>query len=94
MQFFLWKLFMQGMVDLMVDTTTPLLKSWKEKVRLQGGTADMNVDEDLRSYSADVLSRTCFGSNYNRGKEIFTKIRELQKAVSRPNLLAEIVGLR
>lgn len=84
----------QGMVELMVDSAWPLLKSWEEKVELRGGTAAINVDEDLRRYSADVISRTCFGSNYSRGKEIFLKIRELQKAVSRPNLFAEITGLR
>ncbi|RWW62213.1 hypothetical protein BHE74_00030675 [Ensete ventricosum] len=84
----------QGMVELMVDSAWPLLKSWEEKVELRGGTAAINVDEDLRRYSADVISRTCFGSNYSRGKEIFVKIRELQKAVSRPNLFAETTGLR
>ncbi|WOL16339.1 Cytochrome P450 [Canna indica] len=84
----------KGMVDLMVDSATPLLKSWDEKVELQGGAAEMNVDDDLRCYSADVLSRTCFGSNYVSGKEIFLKIRQLQNAVSSPNLFAELFGLR
>ncbi|CAL9782922.1 unnamed protein product [Musa acuminata subsp. burmannicoides] len=84
----------KGMVELMVDSAWPLLKSWEEKVELSGGTAAINVDGDLRRYSADVISRTCFGSNYSRGKEIFLKIRELQKAVSNPNLFAEITGLR
>lgn len=85
---------MQGMVDLMVDSAIPVLKSWEETVELGGGTAEIKVDEDLRCYSADVISRTCFGSNYIRGKEIFQKLRALQKAVSRPNLFAEITGLR
>ncbi|WOL14751.1 Cytochrome P450 [Canna indica] len=84
----------KGMVDLMVDSATPLLKSWEEMVELGGGTAEIKVDEDLRCYSADVISRTCFGSNYIRGKDIFMKLRALQKAVSRPNLLAEITGFR
>ncbi|CAL9097188.1 unnamed protein product [Musa acuminata var. zebrina] len=84
----------KGMVDLMVDSAIPVLKSWEETVELGGGTAEIKVDEDLRCYSADVISRTCFGSNYIRGKEIFQKLRALQKAVSRPNLFAEITGLR
>ncbi|CAD5180072.1 unnamed protein product [Musa acuminata subsp. malaccensis] len=84
----------KGMVDLMVDSAVPVLKSWEETVELGGGTAEIKVDEDLRCYSADVISRTCFGSNYIRGKEIFQKLRALQKAVSRPNLFAEITGLR
>ncbi|KAG6489091.1 cytochrome P450 714B3-like [Zingiber officinale] len=84
----------KGMVELMVDSATPLLRSWQERVDLAGGTAEINIDEDLRRYSADVISRTCFGSNYARGKEIFQKLRALQNAVATPNLFAEITGLR
>lgn len=85
---------MQGMVELMVDSATPLLRSWQERVELAGGTVEINIDEDLRRYSADVISRTCFGSNYARGKEIFQKLRALQNAVATPNLFAEITSLR
>ncbi|XP_074566270.1 cytochrome P450 714B3-like [Curcuma longa] len=84
----------KGMVDLMVDSATPLLTSWRETVELSGGTAEIKIDEHLRRYSADVISRTCFGSNYAKGKEIFEKLRALQNAVARPNLFAEITGLR
>ncbi|XP_074578284.1 cytochrome P450 714B3-like [Curcuma longa] len=82
------------MVELMVDSAIPLLRSWQERVELAGGTAEINIDEDLRRYSADVISRTCFGSNYARGKEIFQKLRALQNAVATPNLFAEITVLR
>lgn len=52
------------------------------------------IDDDIRAYSADVISRMCFVSGYIKGKEIFMKIRELQQAVSKPNVLAEMTGLR
>ncbi|XP_042429429.1 cytochrome P450 714B3-like [Zingiber officinale] len=84
----------KGMVDLMVDSATPLLTSWRETVELAGGTAEIKIDEHLRRYSADAISRTCFGSNYAKGKEIFEKLRALQNAVARPNFFAEITGLR
>jgi cytochrome P450 len=54
---------------------------------------ELRVDDDIRAYSADVISRACFGSSYVKGKEIFAVIRELQKTVSKPNLLAEMTGL-
>ncbi|OAY71349.1 Cytochrome P450 714B3 [Ananas comosus] len=85
----------KGMVDLMVDCAYPLLKSWERKIECSGGSAaEIRIDEDLRTYSADVISKACFGSSYVQGKEIFLKLRALQKAVSRPNFLAEITGLR
>ncbi|KAG2552168.1 hypothetical protein PVAP13_9KG430700 [Panicum virgatum] len=91
-EFFLDKV--KGMVDLMADSAGPLLKSWEERVDRNGGVTDIKIDDDIRAYSADVISRTCFGSSYIKGKEIFMKIRELQQAVSKPNVLAEMTGLR
>ncbi|KAL5217012.1 hypothetical protein ABZP36_017696 [Zizania latifolia] len=91
-EFFLDKV--KGMVDLMVDSAQTLLNSWEERVDKNGGTVDIKIDDDIRAYSADVISRTCFGSSYIKGKNIFVKIRELQKAVSKPNVLAEMTGLR
>ncbi|CAI0438428.1 unnamed protein product [Linum tenue] len=46
--------------------------------RCEGGVADVNIDKDMRSLSADVISRACFGSNYKEGEHIFSKVRELQ----------------
>ncbi|CAM0872995.1 unnamed protein product [Alopecurus aequalis] len=91
-EFFLDKV--KGMMDLMVDSAQTLLESWEEKVDKNGGTVDIKIDDDIRAYSADVISRTCFGSSYIKGKKIFLKLRELQQAVSRPNVLAEMTGLR
>ncbi|KAM0834448.1 hypothetical protein ACQ4PT_063598 [Festuca glaucescens] len=81
----------KGMVGLMVDSAQALVRAWED--RLADGVLDLNVDDDLRAYSADVISRTCFGSSYVRGKKIFAMIRELQKTVTKPNLLAEMTGL-
>uniref|UniRef100_A0ACD5YBB2 Uncharacterized protein n=1 Tax=Avena sativa TaxID=4498 RepID=A0ACD5YBB2_AVESA len=86
----------KGMLDLMVGSAQALVRSWEESVAAGsgGGALDITVDDDIRAYSADVISRACFGSSYGKGKRIFAMIRELQKAVARPNLLAEMTGLR
>lgn len=65
------------MVDLMVDSAQPLLMSWEERVDRNGGITDIKIDDDIRAYSADVISRMCFVSGYIKGKEIFMKTREL-----------------
>ncbi|KAH0465695.1 hypothetical protein IEQ34_005798 [Dendrobium chrysotoxum] len=84
----------KGMVELMVDSAIPLLKTWEKRTENEGGTAEINIDEDLKSFSADVISRASFGSSYSKGKQIFLKLYELKKAVSKPNLLVEITGIR
>jgi hypothetical protein len=73
----------QGMVGLMLESAQPLLRKWEDCIEAQGGIlADIQVDEDLKGVSADVISRACFGSSYFQGKEIFLKLRTLQKAIS------------
>ncbi|KAG8099087.1 hypothetical protein GUJ93_ZPchr0013g37471 [Zizania palustris] len=93
-EFFLDKV--KGMVDLMVESAQVLVKSWEDRLDGNGGASAVNIkiDDDIRAYSADVISRACFGSSYVKGKQIFAMIRELQKMVSKkPNLLAEMTGL-
>ena len=91
----------RGMVDLMVASATALVAAWEDRMISDdnrgggGGCLELRVDDDMRAYSADVISRACFGSSYVKGKEIFALIRELQKTVSskQPNLVAEMTGL-
>lgn len=73
----------QGMLSLMLESTAPLMKKWEASIETQGGTmAEIRIEEDLRSVSADVISRTCFGSSYFKGKQIFSKLRTLQQTIS------------
>ncbi|GFZ15134.1 cytochrome P450, family 714, subfamily A, polypeptide 1 [Actinidia rufa] len=76
----------KGMVGLMVESAEPLLRKWERCIG-GGVVAEIRVDEDLRSVSADVISRACFGSSYFKGKHIFSKLRNLQKLMSKQPLL-------
>jgi hypothetical protein len=82
------------MVDLMMDAAVSMLNSWEDKVVSQGGRAEIVVDEFLRNFSADIISRTSFGSSFAEGKEIFYKIRQLQKAMSKQSMLIGVPGSR
>lgn len=76
------------MVGLMVESAEPLLKKWESCIEAQGGVmTEIRVEEDLRSVSADVISRTCFGSSYVKGKQIFSKLRTLQETISTGSVL-------
>lgn len=82
------------MISLMVESSTMVVRSWVDKIAREGGEADISIDADMRSFSGDLISRACFGSNYFKGKEIFIKLRALQEALSKRMLAPRIPGLR
>lgn len=82
------------MINLIVESATILVNSWKSRVEMEGNIADMEIDQDLRNCSADVISRACFGSNYSNGKEIFHVLRELFEAMSKKISSVGIPGVR
>lgn len=88
MEFMHWLLW-QGMVGLMIESAQPLLLKWEQIIEEQGGgaTAEVKVDADLRGFSADVISRVCFGHSYSKGKEVFLKLRSIQKIMSNHGFL-------
>lgn len=59
------------MVDFVVEATIPPLQSWESRVELEGGIADIRIDEDLKNLSANFVSKACFKS---KGKETFQKM--------------------
>ncbi|XP_024630270.1 cytochrome P450 714C2 isoform X2 [Medicago truncatula] len=73
----------KAMVDQIVDSTDIMLRSWESRIESDGVVSEIKIDEDLRSLSADIIARVCFGSNYVKGKEIFTKLRDLLKLLSK-----------
>ncbi|KAK9911142.1 hypothetical protein M0R45_035065 [Rubus argutus] len=73
----------KGMMNLIVESTTSMLRTWESEIQSQGGTADIRVDEHLRNLSADIIARACFQSNYREGEEIFSRLKTLQKVLSK-----------
>ena len=81
-------------MNLITESMITVIDSWKSTIETQGGTADIKIDEYMRSFSGDVISRACFGSNYSKGEEIFVKLRILQEAMSKRSLATGIPGMR
>ncbi|CAL4904525.1 unnamed protein product [Urochloa decumbens] len=79
-EFFMEKI--KGMIGLIMDATVPLLQAWENILDGTGGSKEIYVDGYLRNFSADVIARACFGSSFTKGKDIFCKLRQLQKAIS------------
>lgn len=81
------------MVNLIVDSTMKVLESWESEIGEIGNRdVEIKVDEDMRSLSADIISRACFGSSYSLGKGIFTKLHSLLNVMSKVSL--GVPGLR
>ncbi|KAL5204852.1 hypothetical protein ABZP36_009723 [Zizania latifolia] len=84
----------KGMVNLMMEAAMSMLNSWENEVEDNGGSAEIVVDEFLRNFSADVISRACFGSSFTEGKEIFIKIRQLQTTMAKQSMFIGVPGSR
>uniref|UniRef100_A0A0D9WHU0 Cytochrome P450 n=1 Tax=Leersia perrieri TaxID=77586 RepID=A0A0D9WHU0_9ORYZ len=86
----------KNMVKLMVDAAQPLVASWEARIDSSPSAAEAEfvVDGDLRSFSFDVISRACFGSDYSRGREIFLRLRELSGLMSETSVIFSIPSLR
>ncbi|KAJ9676382.1 hypothetical protein PVL29_025082 [Vitis rotundifolia] len=83
----------KGMIGLITESVDTLLKSWRSKIEAEDGIADIRIDEHLRSFSGDVISRACFGSSFTKGEEIFLRLRALQEAMSK-KFFSDIPGMR
>ncbi|KAG9443321.1 hypothetical protein H6P81_014661 [Aristolochia fimbriata] len=82
----------KGMVDLIVESTLPLLRSWEDRIQSEGGAADIKIDEDLENLFSDVISRACFGSTYAQGEVIFLKLKELHGLISSRGFTTGVPG--
>lgn len=69
------------MVGLMVESAESLAEKWEAQAA-GGKMVEIKAEDDLRSFSGDVISKACFGSSYLKGRQIFSKLRTLQKAMS------------
>ncbi|XP_030925579.1 cytochrome P450 714A1-like isoform X1 [Quercus lobata] len=92
-EFFLNKV--KNMVGVIEQSTIVMMKTWENRIlQSEGGVADMIIDEDLKSLSADIISRACFGNSYSQGNQIFSKIASLQDALSKPSVLFGLFNFR
>ncbi|XP_047339633.1 cytochrome P450 714C2-like [Impatiens glandulifera] len=85
----------KGMTGVITNSALTLVKNWRQRIEAsEGKVAEIKIDNDMRSFSGDVISMTCFGSNFSKGKEIFKKLKALQDATSKKGLTCGIPGLR
>ncbi|KAK7387316.1 hypothetical protein VNO78_28030 [Psophocarpus tetragonolobus] len=84
----------KGMMNIISESAISLLNLWNSRTEAEGGVADIKIDEDMRNFSGDVISRACFGSNYSKGEEIFLKLTALQEIMAWKNVSIGVPGMR
>lgn len=80
---------MQNMVPAMVESVHMMLEKWKQ----QEGK-EIEVFEEFKLLTSDVISRTAFGSSYIEGRNIFEKLTNLSLLASRNALRMRFPGIR
>ncbi|KAL6597390.1 hypothetical protein ACP70R_046830 [Stipagrostis hirtigluma subsp. patula] len=90
-EFFMDKI--KGMIQLIEDSTFPLLQAWESMIDNGGGSSEIVVDDYLRNMSRDVIAKACFGSSFAKGEDIFCKLRQIQKALSGQDALMGLSAL-
>lgn len=86
----------KGMMDMIADSSVAIIESIMNKIKIEGGRSiDINnIDDYMRTFSGDVISKVCFGSNYSQSEDIFLKIRRLEELTSNMLVAFGIPGLR
>ncbi|KAK1375677.1 Triterpene C-23 carboxylase [Heracleum sosnowskyi] len=84
------------MCDLINGCVRTMLDAWNNIIESNGGgiVSDIEIVPHMRSFSGDVISRACFGSNFQQGEEIFSKLRELFELSSTKAFSLGIPGMR
>ncbi|KAK9102510.1 hypothetical protein Sjap_019764 [Stephania japonica] len=66
---------LKGMVKAMTESVEMMLERWR--INYVEGKNEIEVFEEFRVMTSEVISRTAFGSSYLEGKNIFDKISKL-----------------
>ncbi|XP_057798965.1 cytochrome P450 714C2-like [Salvia miltiorrhiza] len=83
----------KGMKNSVQQSALMLIDLWKGLIEAEGGKADIKIDDHLKKFAGDAISKVCFGSNYAEGEQIFQKITGLQLAIAKKGFFLGIPGM-
>ncbi|KAG2717993.1 hypothetical protein I3760_03G200100 [Carya illinoinensis] len=67
---------LKGMIPAFTSSCSEMIERW-QKMAGPRGACEVDVWPDLQKFSADVISRAAFGSNYEEGKRLFELQNEM-----------------
>jgi len=65
----------QNMLPLFIECCDDLISKW-EKILSLDGSSEIDVWPFLQSLARDAISRTSFGSSYEKGRRIFELLKK------------------
>ena len=77
------------MIPEMIKSSEAMVKRWKT---YEG--KEIEVNEEFRFFTSEVISRTAFGSSFLEGKDIFEMLRELTSLIFRNTFKLRLPGIR
>ena len=72
---------LQDMLNLMVESGSTLVKTWKELIETGDGISDIMIDAHVRNFTCYITSKMVFGHDHHKGIRIFPKCQALIKAM-------------
>ncbi|XP_010260749.1 PREDICTED: cytochrome P450 714C2-like [Nelumbo nucifera] len=84
----------KGMVNLMVESASSIVKTWQGRIESEGGVAEIRADEDMRRTSALIISKVLFGSSFTKALDLISKFKDIQNALTMPTMLKGLPGYR
>ncbi|KAI3452928.1 hypothetical protein Pfo_009591 [Paulownia fortunei] len=79
---------LKNMIPAMVESVEMMLEKWKSHK-----TTEVDVCEEFRLLTSEVISRTAFGSSYSEGEKVFQMLRQLVIIISRNAYKIRIPGM-
>ncbi|XP_010552154.1 PREDICTED: cytochrome P450 72A15-like [Tarenaya hassleriana] len=85
---------LKKMVPALYENCGEVISKWERLILEGGSSVEVDVWQVLVSMTADVISRTAFGSSYEEGKQIFELQEEQAKRVLQALQMGFIPGFR
>jgi cytochrome P450 len=84
------------MVVTMEKSASSMVNEWEKKVKDGGGNVELEVGDYMTHVTVDIIARTVFGNNYEKGKKMFEEQVTLLKLMDQRNkqLFGAISGYR
>ncbi|OAY59339.1 cytochrome P450 CYP749A22 isoform X2 [Manihot esculenta] len=80
---------LKSMIPAMVASVETMLERWR-----QNDVKEIEVFQEFKILTSEIISRTAFGSSYLEGKNIFDMLARMASIVSRNNFKVGIPGIR
>ncbi|KAL5997495.1 hypothetical protein ACLOJK_008425 [Asimina triloba] len=84
---------LKGMLPLFMASCCELVSRWEQQVG-SNESSEIDVWPEIQSLTADVISRTAFGSSYEEGRRIFQLLTELSELLIQMFQKVYIPGIR